>query len=293
MAIRHFMELLKARWDQGFFVCVGLDSDIKQLPAEAMDPADDGTNIFSFNRAMIEATMDKAVAFKPNFAFYLKSGNGGIEALRRTVAFSHEVAPGVPVVVDCKDADIGKTNDAYVDGLFGYLSADAITTNPYLGEEAVRPFLVREDKGIIILCRTSNPGAGEFQNLVVAPEEGFAPAEPLFMRVARRVDQRWNKRGNCALVVGATCPEELGMVRQLVGDLPILIPGIGTQGGDVAKTVKNGRDRNGRGMIINSSSGITFPKDKEKLPDEPFDQTSRRIFLRLHEEVESHRMVGL
>jgi orotidine-5'-phosphate decarboxylase len=291
MTIRHFMELLKNQWDRGHFVCVGLDSDIDQIPAEAMDPADAGTNIFLFNQAMIKATKDKAAAFKPNLAFYLKSGSGGLEALRRTIAFSHETAPEVPVIVDCKDADIGKTNDAYAELLFRYLGADAITTNPYLGEEAVRPFLIREDKGIIILCRTSNPGAGEFQNLIVAPEDGYAPAEPLYMRVARNVVARWNKRGNCALVVGATCPEELGRVRLLVGDLPILIPGVGTQGGDVALTVKNGRDRNGRGMIINSSSGITFPK--KKLPGESFDSASRRNFLALHEEVEFHRTINL
>jgi orotidine-5'-phosphate decarboxylase len=239
---------------------------------------------------MIEVTHDKAAAYKPNLAFYLKSSPEGLEALRRTVEFSHETAPDVPVIVDCKDADIGKTNDAYVAFLFDYLNADAITTNPYLGEKAVLPFLSHEDKGVIVICRTSNPGAGEFQDLVVAAEEGFAPAEPLFMRVARRVDQRWNKRGNCAIVVGATCPEELGKVRQLVGVLPMLIPGVGTQGGDVALAVKNGRDRNGHGMVINSSSGLTFPKNK--LPDEPFDEATRRNFIALHEEVETHCMAA-
>jgi orotidine-5'-phosphate decarboxylase len=208
--------------------------------------------ILRFNRAIVEATKDLACAYKPNVAFYEAHGKDGLVALRRTIAAVHYLAPEVPVILDAKRGDIGSTNVGYAEAAFEFLQADAITVHPYLGAEALQPFLARAEKGIIVLCRTSNPGAGEFQNLSVNG------GEPLYRFVARRVASEWNKSGNCALVVGATYPDELREVRGIVGDMPILIPGIGAQGGDVEKTVSAGKDSRGQGMIINSSRGIIF-----------------------------------
>jgi orotidine-5'-phosphate decarboxylase len=244
-----------------------------------------------FNRDIIKATHDHVCAYKPNIAFYEAQGDQGILALIRTIGLIHEIAPDVPVILDCKRADIGNTNRGYATAAFDLFGADAITVHPYLGAEALAPFLERGDKGVIVLCRTSNKGAGEFQDLVVPNEEGYAPTEPLYLRVARNVRYRWNKNGNCGLVVGATYPEELAKVRAIVGHIPILIPGIGTQGGDVEKTVRNGRDVGGQGMIINSSSGIIFAKPQRETERQP--EAARRALLALHDQVESHRRPGL
>lgn len=253
---RNFRQMLEAQWLGGNFVCVGLDSEFGKIPESARRSGNEcevsvPNTIVAFNRAIVEATKDLVCAYKPNAAFYEAHGAEGIAALHRTIADIHAIAPDVPVILDAKRADIGNTNAGYVEAAFGFLQADAITVHPYLGSEALQPFLTRAEKGIIVLCRTSNPGAGEFQDLSVN-------GEPLYRFVARRVANEWNRNGNCALVVGATYPDELREVRELVGDMPILIPGIGAQGGDVEKTVSAGKDSRGRGMIINSSRGIIF-----------------------------------
>ena len=230
-------------------------------------------SILSFNRKIIDATKDVVCAYKPNTAFYEKYGIPGLSALYETIAYIHEVAPDVPVILDAKRADIGNTNADYAEAAFEYLRADAITVHPYLGAEALAPFLDRANKGIIVLCRTSNPGAGEFQDL---PVNG----EPLYRFVAHRVSSEWNKNGNCALVVGATYPDELREVRGLVGDMPILIPGIGTQGGDLEKTVSAGKDSRGKGMIVNSSRGIIFAS-----PGDDFADAARHETVKLHNSI--------
>jgi orotidine-5'-phosphate decarboxylase len=256
MSDRNFSSLLAYQWSRGNLICVGLDSEFGKIPEHLKripDSAGDGyvNTVTKFNRAIVEATKDLVCAYKPNIAFYEAHGAEGIAALQRTIADIHAIAPDVPVILDAKRADIGNTNAGYVDAAFGFLRADAITVHPYLGVEALQPFLARTEKGIIVLCRTSNPGAGEFQDL---PVNG----EPLYRFLARRVANEWNKNGNCALVVGATYPDELREVRGLVGDMPILIPGIGAQGGDVQMSVLAGKDSRGHGMIINSSRGIIF-----------------------------------
>ena len=248
--------MLEAQWAKGNFVCVGLDSEFGKIPESVRIGGNkcnvhEGNTIVAFNRAIVEATKDLVCAYKPNAAFYEAYGAEGISALHRTITDIHTIAPDVPVILDAKRADIGNTNAGYVDAAFSFLRADAITVHPYLGAEALQPFLARAEKGVIVLCRTSNPGAGEFQDLSMN-------GEPLYRFVARRVANEWNKSGNCALVVGATYPDELREVRGLVGDIPILIPGIGAQGGDVEKTVTAGKDSRGWGMIINSSRGIIF-----------------------------------
>lgn len=253
---RKFGQMLEAQWSRGNFVCVGLDSEFGKIPESTHVGGNEcavheGNTVVAFNRAIVEATKDLVCAYKPNVAFYEAHGAEGIAALQRTIADIHAIAPNVPVILDAKRADFGNTNAGYVDAAFGFFRADAITVHPYLGAEALQPFLTRAEKGIIVLCRTSNPGAGEFQDLSVN-------GEPLYRFVARRVASKWNKGGNCALVVGATYPDELREVRGLVGDMPILIPGIGAQGGDVEKVVSAGKNSRGQGMIINSSRGIIF-----------------------------------
>ena len=199
----------------------------------------------------MEATKDLVCAYKINTAFYEAHGVEGITALHQTIACIHNIAPDIPVILDAKRADIGNTNIGYVKMAFNFLQADAITVHPYLGSEALEPFLSRIEKGIFVLCRTSNPGACEFQDL---PFNG----KPLYHFVARYVANKWNENGNCSLVVGATCPNKLREVRKLIGNMPILIPGIGAQGGDIREVVAAGKDSRGCGMIINSSRDIIF-----------------------------------
>ena len=264
-----FNELMQARFAAGFFACVGLDSDDEQIPPHGHRTT--STRIIRFNRAIIDATAQYAGFFKPNVAFYEAHGSDGLRALGETIEFAHTVAPEVPVILDAKRADIGNTNNGYVKMLNG-LDADAITVNPYFGEKAMEPFLACKNKGIIVLARTSNPGAGEFQDLPIplSTEQRLPQIEewlgreiperqiPFYLYVAFRVAAHWNKNGNCAVVAGATYPEQLGMVREMVRDMPILIPGIGKQGGDLAKAVRYGRNSHGKGFIINLSSGIIF-----------------------------------
>ncbi len=280
MTKRHFMDLYRARAAEGKAVCVGLDLDPAKFPARYQGRPVDDELLLEFAEDIVAATADIVLAYKPNIAFYEAHGAAGMAALARIIAYIHESAPGVPVILDYKRGDIDNTNLGYIRSAFDHLGADAVTVSPFLGGEALRPFLDRADKGIIVLCRTSNKGAGEFQDsrvLVDDPEEHafferlscsmlnvcgrMQAVVNLYERVAYRVAKHWNGRGNCGLVVGATYPEELGRVRQLVGDMPILIPGIGAQGGDVEATVKNGRDSQGHGMIINSSRGIIYAED--------------------------------
>ncbi|PIZ02516.1 orotidine-5'-phosphate decarboxylase [Candidatus Gottesmanbacteria bacterium CG_4_10_14_0_8_um_filter_37_24] len=190
-------------------------------------------------------------AYKPNSAFYEAQGEEGIRQLKQTVYFVKENYPKIPVILDAKRADIGNTNEGYVKFAFDHLGADAITLHPYLGKDALKPFLERRDKGLFILCRTSNSGAGEFQDLEI-------DGKPLYQVIAAKVAKDWNYNGNCGLVVGATYPKELDIVRHIVGNIPILIPGIGAQGGDLEKTVQAGVDKTGLNALINSSRGIIF-----------------------------------
>ncbi len=253
LAALTFLEKLTARWQQEHFVCVGLDIDYEQFPAIVKGQRTIEEAIFIFNREIIDATADLVCAYKPNSAFYEAYGEAGIRALSRTISYSQENFPHIPIILDAKRADIGSTNRGYVLSAFNQLGVDAITVHPYLGKEALAPFLERRDKGIIVLAKTSNPGSGEFQDLLVGEDR-----VPLYEVVARNVAQYWNGNGNCGLVVGATYPKELRRVRELVGDIPLLIPGIGVQGGDVAATVAAGRDSRGWGMIISASRGIIY-----------------------------------
>ncbi len=274
-----FVSRLEQCWKQDNFVCVGLDPDYNHIPesVKSLDSVEEA--LFVFNREIIDATHDLVCAYKPNAAFYEMQGDVGLRALTRTVRYIRETYPHIPIILDAKRADIGSTNLGYVKAAFDIIGVDAITVHPYLGKEALAPFLARREKGIIVLAKTSNPGSAEFQNLPVGQSQ-----EPLYQVVARNVATTWNSNGNCALVVGATYPAELKKVRTIVGDMPILIPGIGAQGGEVAATVIAGKDSRGCGMIINSSRAIIFASQG---PD--FAQAARQATEHLRAEINKYR----
>ena len=244
-------------------LCVGLDADFEKIPEKFKSlefPQ------FEFNKWIIEETQEYASAFKANSAFYEARGDKGIKELKMTMDYLIKNYPDIFTILDAKRADIGNTNNGYVTSIFDWLGFDAVTIHPYLGKEALLPFLDRKDKGCIILCRTSNPGAGEFQDLNVK-HSVLNKDVPLWQIVAEKVFASWNKNRNCMLVVGATYPKEMKKIRSLVGDMTFLVPGIGAQGGSVKETMKSGLNSEGLGLIINSSRGIIFaenPKQEAK-----------------------------
>jgi orotidine-5'-phosphate decarboxylase len=227
-------------------VCVGLDPEPEKFPV-ALHTTPHA--IFEFNRQIVDATADYACCYKPQFAHY--AALGVEDQLKSTIAYIHECYPHLPVILDSKRGDIGSTAAKYAQEAFDRYGADAVTVNPYLGFDSVEPYLRYRDKGVIVLCRTSNPGARDFQDLEVGDRK-------LYRCVAERVARDWNAAGNCLLVVGATYPQELAEIRAVTGDMTFLVPGIGAQGADVAAAVRAGRTAAGRGLIVNSSRGILY-----------------------------------
>jgi orotidine-5'-phosphate decarboxylase len=242
-----FMEALRARWERsGSLVCVGLDPEPAKFPARFAGDAD---AVFAFCRDIVDATAAYACCFKPQFAHFAALGAEG--ALARLVAHVHAAHPGIPVILDAKRGDIGSTARHYAAEAFDRYGADAATVNPYLGRDSLQPYLDRADKGVVVLCRTSNPGAGDLQDLVV-------DGRPLYQHVAEKVARDWNGHGNCMLVVGATWPEQLREVRAIAGDVPFLVPGVGAQGGDPEAVVRNARTADGTGLVVSSSRAILY-----------------------------------
>lgn len=237
-------EKIQAQWSKKNYLCIGLDPDRTKLPLQRASASE---TITAFNCALIDAIKDSVAAYKPNTAFYEAYGEEGWTALKATCDYIRSAVPEVAIILDAKRGDIGTTNEGYVQMAFDFLKADAITVQPYLGGEALRPFLEHVDKGIIVLCKTSNQGSAEFQNIVTA--DG-----PLYIHVAKRVAHKWNENNNCALVIGATYIDELQAVREATPDIPLLIPGIGAQGGDLGATVRAGA----RNMIIAISRSIIY-----------------------------------
>ncbi len=274
-----FLSLLEQRWQANTCVCVGLDPEYTKLPAIVRDGRSVEDALFLFNHAIIDATHDLVCAYKPNSAFYEALGEGGGRALLKTVQYIKQTYPTIPVILDAKRGDIGNTNQGYVVSAFDTIGADAITVHPYLGKEALAPFLARKEKGIIVLVKTSNAGSGELQNLLVGEAR-----EPLYHVIARTIASSWNTNGNCAIVVGATYPSELKQVRALVGDMPLLIPGIGAQGGDLAATVAVGKDSRGWGMIVNASRSIISASQ-----DEDFARSARNATQELRNAINRYR----
>lgn len=269
----NFMDQLQNAWkNQKSLVCVGLDSDLSKIP-EALRK--EPHPLFAFNREIINATGDLVCAYKPQIAYY--SATGAEKDLELTIRYIHENVPGIPVILDAKRGDIGATAQKYAAEAFDRYEADAVTVNPYLGGDSLEPFLERKDKGVIVLCRTSNPGAGDLQDL----ESG---GKKIYRIIAEKAVRGWNQNGNLLLVIGATWPEELGEIRSLAGDMPFLVPGVGVQGGDVEQAVKNGKTSDGTGLIINSSRGIIYAgKGKD------FAEAARHAAVALRDEINQYR----
>ena len=268
-----FVVALKNRWsDANSLVCVGLDPEPSKFPAHLNDDSD---AVFAFCRAIVDATADLVCCFKPQIAHF--AALGAEDALTRLIAHIHAAHPGVPVILDAKRGDIGSTAQNYAIEAFDRYGADAVTANPYLGRDSVQPFLDRKDRGVVILCRTSNPGAGDFQDLDVN-------GRPLFKRVAEAVANDWNANGNCMLVVGATWPEQLRDVRTIVGDMPLLIPGVGAQGGDIEAVVTNGRTADGGGLVISSSRAILYASNGADFAD-----AARAAMMELRDAINRYR----
>jgi orotidine-5'-phosphate decarboxylase len=271
-----FLEKLDASWAKNnSLLCVGLDPNIDKLPQRLLGSE---TPFFDFNKAIIDATADLVCAFKPNSAFYEARGADGIEELKQTCDYIRENYVGTPIILDFKRGDIGSTNDYYAEFAFDYLGADAVTVHPWSGREGMQSFLDRKDKGIIVWCKGSNSGSGEFQDLEVNGRK-------LYLQVAENVANSWNGNDNCLLVVGATYPEEVAEVRQLVGDdMTLLVPGIGAQGGDVRTSVQAGLNSQGNGLIISTSRTVLYASDGED-----FAKAARQKATAARDEINSYR----
>jgi orotidine-5'-phosphate decarboxylase len=272
-----FTEKLSSAWQtQDSLLCVGLDPDVSRLPVHLQAQAD---GIYAFCKAIVDATADAACCFKPQIAYFAAlRAEDQLEALCNYIKSRY---PHLPVVLDAKRGDIGATAEQYAREAFERYGADAVTVNPYMGSDSIAPYLEWHDRGVIVLCRTSNPGGSDLQFLQVGNQ-------PLYQYVARLVAEKWNRNGQCGLVVGATFPDELAQVRAIVGDMPLLVPGIGAQGGDIAATVAAGRTRNGTGMMINSSRAILYAKPRAE-SDEDYAQCARRAAFETRDAINSHR----
>ncbi|MGL4767538.1 MAG: orotidine-5'-phosphate decarboxylase [Formosimonas sp.] len=249
-----FIQQLNTAWQQhNSRLCVGLDPARAQLPEHLRDlPIEDAFH--QFGTAIIDATAPYVCSFKPQIAYF--AAHGCEDVLQDLIAYSHAQHPQIPVILDAKRGDIGSTAAQYAIEAFERYQADAVTVNPYMGFDSIEPYLAYPDKGVIVLCRTSNAGGSDLQflNVTIKGEQ-----KPLYQHVAHLVAHQWNRNGQCALVVGATFPCEVAAVRQIVGDLPLLIPGIGAQGGDLAATMTAG----GANVIINSSRAVIYASSGE------------------------------
>ncbi|MBU0630763.1 MAG: orotidine-5'-phosphate decarboxylase [Candidatus Margulisbacteria bacterium] len=251
-------QLDQAAKENSSLLCVGLDLDLSKLPPSIIRSEDP---LFIFNKSIIDATRDLVCAYKPNSAFYEMYGLSGLNALLKTIDYIH--AAGLPVILDAKRGDVGHSSSAYAKAAFEVYKADSVTVSPYMGYDSIQPFIEYQEKGVFILCLTSNAGFRDFQN--------SGNKEPLYKSVARHAKE-WNHYDNCGLVVGATKAEELKEIREIAGDMPILIPGVGAQGGDLAAAVKFGVNKQGMRAVINASRSILYANDPraeaKKLRDE-------------------------
>ncbi|EQD56955.1 Orotidine 5'-phosphate decarboxylase (OMP decarboxylase) [mine drainage metagenome] len=242
-----FMQQLAAAWQRNdSLLCVGLDPEPERFPVALRERPD---ALFEFCRRIVDATADLVCCFKPQIAHF--AAHRAEDALERLIAHIHAQHAGIAVILDAKRGDIGSTAAYYASEAFDRYQADAVTLNPYLGGDALAPFLQRADKGAILLCRTSNVGARDLQDLLV-------DGKPLYQHVALRAARDWNMHGNCALVVGATYPDELAQVRALVGDMPLLVPGVGAQGGDAEAVVTRGCSSAGTGLMVSASRAVLY-----------------------------------
>lgn len=270
-----FVKSLEGRWEQERYVCIGLDTDYTKIPSVFRQLASEGEAVYSFNKSIVDATQDIVCAYKPNSAYYEAMGNDGLTAMAKTIDYIKTTYPSIPVILDAKRGDIGATSEAYVRAVFDMFNADAVTVHPYMGKVSLEPFLRRADKGIIVMGANSNLGAGEFQDLLVGPHD-----EPLYKYVCRQVADTWNDLGNCAVTAGATEPHKIAEIRSVVGDMPILVLGVGAQGGEVLPAVKAGHGKDSFGLIINSSRSILYASNSAN-----FAEAAREVALDLNRQI--------
>ena len=271
----NFINKLSAAWTaNNSLLCVGLDPDLARFPDHIKHEPD---AIYLFCKDIIDATADLACAFKPQIAYF--AALGAESQLERICAYLRSNYAHIPLILDAKRGDIGATAKQYAREAYDRYGADAVTVNPYMGFDSVEPYMAWTDRGAIVLCRTSNAGGSDLQSLNV-------DGQPLYQHVARLVASKWNLNGQCALVVGATFPEELAQVRAIVGDMPLLVPGVGAQGGDVEATVRSGRSAAGTGMMINSSRAILYAPAQG---NETFADAARRVALETRDSINLHR----
>lgn len=249
--------MIRERWSSAQTrLCVGLDTDLQKIPTFLKNQTHP---LFEFNKQIVDATHDLVCAYKPQIAYYAAQKAEG--ELVMTIEYIKKNYPLIPVILDSKRGDIGDTAEFYAREAFDVFGAHAVTVNPYMGGDTLTPFLNRKDKGVIILCKTSNNGSAEFQNLMTGD------GKTVYEHVAIKASKEWNKNGNVCLVVGATHIEDLARVRQLAGDIPFLVPGVGAQGGDVRQVIQQGRDSKDQGLIINSSRGIIYASNDNQFAD--------------------------
>lgn len=254
-------------------ICIGLDTEIEKLPQSIKTTNEP---LFNFNKTIIDATFDLVCAYKPNSAFYEAEGPEGIKQLQKTISYIQEKYPEIPIILDAKRGDIGNTAKMYAKMAFEYFNVDALTVNPYLGIDSLEPYLTYQDKFIFVLVRTSNPGAKDFQDYLIGQEK-------LYQKIAIKLKSLKND-SQIGIVVGATYPEELKELRKLLPQTVILIPGLGTQGGDTEKTIKYGIDRRAAGIVINVSRAILYASDKDD-----FGQKTREEAGKFRELINTYR----
>lgn len=268
-----FIQKLESAWQRNnSLLCIGLDPDPAKFPSLLKSAPD---AIYQFNKAIVDATHDLVCAYKPQIAYF--AAHAAEAQLLTTIEYIHSTCPHIPVILDAKRGDIGSTAEQYAIEAFRRYKADAVTVNPYLGHDSVQPFTSYKDKGVIILCRTSNKGAQDLQDLRI-------DGQPLYEKLAQRVSNEWNEHGNCLMVVGATWPEQLQRVRSIVGNMPLLIPGIGAQGGDVKAVVNAGKTASGTGLIISSSRSVLYASRNDD-----FANAARQAAMALRDEINLYR----
>lgn len=271
-----FTSKLRASWQKSnSLLCVGLDPDLSKIPASVQSAKNP---IYEFNKAIIDATADLVCAFKPQIAYY--SAQGAEAQLLQTIEYIRDKFPQVMILLDAKRNDIGSTAEMYATEAYDRYGVDAVTVSPYLGEDSLEPFLKRKEKGVIILCRTSNPCAGDLQDL-------DCKGKKLYEVVAEKAASKWNKNGNVSLVMGATYPQQLREIRNIVGDMPLLVPGLGTQGGEVESTIANGLDSSGCGMMISTSRAVMYASSGAD-----FAEAARKVATSYRDQINFFRVKG-
>jgi len=252
----HFIQKLNDCWDRSnSLLCVGLDPNWNKIPDHLKEKPEP---IYQFCKEIVDATHDLVCAYKPQIAYF--AGLSAENQLQKLLNYIRNTYPHIPIILDSKRGDIGSTASMYAKEAFERYKADAVTVNPYMGQDSAQPFLDYADKGTVLLCRTSNPGAQDIQDLIV-------DGQPLYEKVATMITKKWNSNNNCCIVVGATWPAQMKRLREVTGDIPFLVPGVGAQGGDVEALVKAGQTADGKGLMINSSRGVIYAGDDEDFAD--------------------------